>query len=1222
MKILSIRFANLNSLAGEWCIDFTTAEYVSSGIFAIVGTTGSGKSTILDAISLALYGRTPRLKQITKTSNEIMTRHTGYCYAEVDFSSVRGRYRSHWSQHRARKSPSGELQQPRHEIVDAETDRVLASKIKDVGSCVTKVTGMDFDQFTRSMLLAQGDFSKFLQAGSDDRAPILEQITGTEIYSQISQQVHLQKTAEENKLKTLEQEIAGFNLMTESEENECRKTLQHLFIQATSLQKMLATGNESINWQKMVQHLSSSVARQRMASERAEEKWQEAAPQRERLRRGMAAQLFADPYNQLEQLRSLQQEEHTNAEKTAKERNIAMQLLQEAGERMAGCKEQFARVTEKKMRTDNIINEVIQLDLLSSQQQEILAELQQAIEDDDEKLATLHKEGARLAASLDDSRRKQHELDEYFTAHVHDADLVENFAGIKEQIGVYSRLLAKTERLTKEHQQMTAARIAINTVALRGKKAVEKAASLVARHQKTIEDLNHELAKWTDQDIARLYGLSHQQAGRAAALNLAIKSVAQLGGCRKITTQLEHEIDETVKRIEEIRRKGDVENERFRLLHDNVIKQEEIVIFATKVEAYEQERMKLEDGTPCPLCGSKVHPFSDNTGDNIPDQARQQLRADRKRLEECDEQRKKLQTNLGILDHTLRLNQQNRQTNEEQHLQLTKELKTLCRQLQLEDEPSLSQLHEMAATTDLDYQESQKIISNAERITLAIKNSEQNLEQASQAYTREERELQQAQFDLQKTQEQIKELERQRTSMLEEQDITRQQVSKQIASYNIGQLTESNLNEVIGQLSDKKDQWKKGVAARQELDTARQTLLAELSRTQLSISHVTAEKSKKYAKLQPLKRELDTLKEKRLTLFGEKDPIETGRQLQAEVELAERNIQDCSAIITRHEKIVSTLTERASNLAIAATSRTKRIELEENNLAAKLREAGFESTSDFQAALMPNDELHRSQSFLDDLREQKTETRALLKSTESSLQTEQAKQLTTHSLETLVKEQAEQNRQLSEIQQKLGAEKNRLDRQEQVKREQGSLKEQLRLQHVEFSHWAKLHDLIGSADGKKFRNFAQGLTFELMVVHANRTLAMMSERYLLIRHPDHPLELNVIDNYQAGEIRSTANLSGGESFIISLALALGLASMAGKNIQVNSLFLDEGFGTLDEESLEVALETLSCLQQEGKIIGIISHVPLLKERISVQLQLTASPTGRSRIQGPGVSHCR
>lgn len=138
-----------------------------------------------------------------------------------------------------------------------------------------------------------------------------------------------------------------------------------------------------------------------------------------------------------------------------------------------------------------------------------------------------------------------------------------------------------------------------------------------------------------------------------------------------------------------------------------------------------------------------------------------------------------------------------------------------------------------------------------------------------------------------------------------------------------------------------------------------------------------------------------------------------------------------------------------------------------------------------------------------------------------------------------------------------------------------------------------------------------------MISHANRQLQRMTDRYLL-RHDDaNPLHLSVVDDYQAGEVRSTKNLSGGEGFIVSLALALGLSQMASRNVRVDSLFLDEGFGTLDEDALENALTTLGNLQQDGKMIGIISHVEALKERISAQIVVTPDGGGRSVLSGPG-----
>jgi DNA repair protein SbcC/Rad50 len=215
MRILGVRFKNLNSLVGEWEIDFTHPAYASDGIFAITGPTGAGKTTIMDAVCLALYGSTPRLNKVTKGGNEIMSRQTGECFAEVTFETGKGRYRCHWSQHRARKNPDGELQQARHEISDADTKQVLESKINQVGELIDKVTGMDFGRFTRSMLLAQGGFAVFLQASPNERSPILEQITGTGIYSQISVRVHERRAAELEKCDLLQAELKGIRILGE-----------------------------------------------------------------------------------------------------------------------------------------------------------------------------------------------------------------------------------------------------------------------------------------------------------------------------------------------------------------------------------------------------------------------------------------------------------------------------------------------------------------------------------------------------------------------------------------------------------------------------------------------------------------------------------------------------------------------------------------------------------------------------------------------------------------------------------------------------------------------------------------------------------------------------------------------------------------------------------------------------------------------------------------------
>jgi len=161
--------------------------------------------------------------------------------------------------------------------------------------------------------------------------------------------------------------------------------------------------------------------------------------------------------------------------------------------------------------------------------------------------------------------------------------------------------------------------------------------------------------------------------------------------------------------------------------------------------------------------------------------------------------------------------------------------------------------------------------------------------------------------------------------------------------------------------------------------------------------------------------------------------------------------------------------------------------------------------------------------------------------------------------------------------------------------------------------WELLSKMIGDAKGNTFANFAQGLTLQNLLGYANRRLANLSDRYLLDR-PFKDGELTVVDQYQGNTHRSVATLSGGESFLISLALALSLSDMASRNVRLESLFIDEGFGTLDQETLDIAMRTLEKLQSESqKTVGVISHVDTLKERINVQIQLEKNAQGYSSI---------
>ena len=297
------------------------------------------------------------------------------------------------------------------------------------------------------------------------------------------------------------------------------------------------------------------------------------------------------------------------------------------------------------------------------------------------------------------------------------------------------------------------------------------------------------------------------------------------------------------------------------------------------------------------------------------------------------------------------------------------------------------------------------------------------------------------------------------------------------------------------------------------------------------------------------------------------------------------------------------------------------VELEnlEKDFEAKLRGKNFENEKIFTDSIIDADEIKKLTLRKQELENEKSRLSGIKDNLEKKLAAEKAKSITKKNLDELDPEVKARDKLINDFTRKIISLEKDLDNRKRLMKELAKLDKDYKNQEKIYADWASLDKLIGSAKGDKFRIFAQNITLSMMIKLANEQLEKMNGRYILTARPDsNELELSVIDKEQAGEVRPTENLSGGERFIISLALALGLSQISANKSRIDSLFLDEGFGSLDEDALDTALEALGELRNRSRMIGIISHVQALRERIAAQIEVIYKSEGTSIIKGPGV----
>lgn len=1219
MRILAIHLHNLNSLAGTWQIDFTAPQYAASGIFAITGPTGAGKSTLLDAVCLALFGRTPRLGSITKGSNEIMSRRAGDCFAEVSFATQSGRYRCHWGQHRARRKAGAELQTPRHEMVDVDSGKVLESRSREVVRLVEQVTGMDYERFTRSILLAQGDFAAFLQADADQRAPILEQITGTGIYSRLSMATHERTSEERKKTAVLQEALGSLKLLPPEVEQEIEAAITANTEAAAALRLQQEQVEAGLQRLARIAALKEQLAASERALEQLAEQRIQGEADRRRLERGQRAQPLLPQQTALVQL----QEQIKSLEQRDSQRGLGLQSLQQTQHQLQQAHAQalthLGESQATREKEQQRIKEVRALDLQLHEKNKGLQQVAAIMAQLEKERATLRLERQKLHQQLTALQGRKEALHRFFTEHATDAMLVEQMAGLRQQLLHLEqkegerRQLQQTRTNIQQHQQRAAGQ------QQQMDQAVARAAEALdsrRQQQHSIQRQREELLG--AQPLPQIRRDLAEQEARLQQLQRGNDWAKRLHALQQERDRHQHQGQQLLSRRQQLQEQLHHLEEQL-LLRKQLVRQcEENHQLSLRIRSYEEQRGLLQKGEPCPLCGSIDHPWQSV---HPPDDDRAvELAQARAGLEQTQAELAQHRETLVVVTRDLEHLGQVQTEHGHQVAELTEQLVSLLSEQYLGALDTC--IPAIAAALETGHQRAEELrtrLAAIDTIDGQLQALAKQIEQAADVHARAVQQAQTNQQVVAATENDLRNVE----SRLEEAETWlasgREALHQSLHPFAGNDLLARSAQELITALESRLHQWKAQVAQQEQLVQTEGQLVSTLDKQDLQLNHVESQLSNQSREHSALLQQQQLFGQQRHELYGELDPNVEEQRLRSLVQQAEAKELTARNQLAATDKEVHSLNDQQRlDREELAKLRPKQTALA-GQLLAEVQAAGFVDMVDFTAALLPLQTLQQ----LAHKQQQLEQQQVLL----TSRQAEQVAALTKEEAgldqikpqPELQEAKAALHHQVEALLQRIGADRERLAANARLAQDCAQQRRALADQQREQQRWELLHQLIGSADGKKFRVFAQGLTFEVMVSHANRQLRKMSDRYLLLRDTKEPLNLLVIDNYQAGEIRSTRNLSGGESFLVSLALSLGLSAMASHHVRVDSLFLDEGFGTLDEESLDTALQTLAELQQDGKLIGIISHVPLLRERINLRIQVQPGPDGCSRLVGPGCA---
>ncbi len=1138
MKILSLRLKNLNSLKGETHIDFTAPAF-ADGLFAITGPTGAGKTTLLDAICLALFHRTPRMATISASSNPLMTKHTAECRAEVEFESRGQHYRAFWSQRRARDKVDGKLQAPQVELALAD-GTIITSSIKEKLEETEARTGLDFDRFTRSVLLAQGQFADFLNSSDKDRAELLEQLTGTDIYSAISTRVYQQTDDIKREVEQLQARAGGVQLLDDEARAALQEQLQTLGAEVERLAAERQTTREVLAWRQELDKVQTQLRTVDAEQRNAQEALSAAAPARERLQQARPAEAAWPAYRQWQKAtqgvadarQNREQAQQRHVEQLGSERIGLWQCLQFAQQR--------AQSSALALQADQQRFEELQ---------DIQAGLAAHV-DLGEKLPGWRTGFAQLQSASHQEAQAKQALADAVAKHQQSRALLKTAE--EERAGLAAGVSEATANVDAQTAQFTGASAGTSLEALR-----ESRDALRERYA-ALRDLSP-LA----EQRQTLRGQICTEQARLEALKSALVSDAeQLAAAQS-------ELDAAKSVMQDRQR---------------------IVALERQIMDLAGHRAALEDGQACPLCGATDHPAIDEYRQLDPSQSQADASAAEQQVQQASERHRRCDVQHAARQSDLTRAEQHLQALNTQTATLTDDWASRCAALELglaEGEPQAALNAELAAIGAQGKHASEQV-TRLEQLHAAVQAAQKQRDEQQLALERHDTRLQGLRESLALVAGREQEQRERHDAAVSEGERLRQQLAADLPDRKLPTDAEA-------WLSEREQEWSQWRQRDAELQRLRQALVEHRSDAKQA-----AEQCADWQQRWEKSRHAGTPGD---ALAPVAEPAASLRHAVEELEQVQQQVQRAASALHAAEVL---LESRSQDLAQSATQ-----------LESALHQHGFADHDALLGARLPPAEREQLQTQQDALTQAFADIRSRATQLRERCDELQATPRSDSALDQLLAEAQISESAVDQARDQATQLRTQLELDQTQRSGLQALHTQIAEAGDRLEEWQHLNGLIGSAQGDKFRTFAQGLTLDQLVRLANQHLQRLDGgRYLLARD-GRGLALSVLDTWQADAQRDTRTLSGGESFLVSLALALGLSDLVSHKTRIDSFFLDEGFGSLDPDSLDVALDALDSLNAQGKLIGVISHVDAVKERIPVQIQVRRTRgLGHSRVECP------